>query len=500
MRRVLPLLLLVLLTACAGADKAAPAKKKDDPFYLKPTTFNALPGWQADNQAEALAAFTRSCARIAKKDAEKSFGPTPIAGSYRDWQAVCAKLPVDASTSPANGQGILRDGTITLTGIVYKNPEEWIIWLNGQKLYPNNLPKEIIDIKVEKDSAHIKWFDKKLYGVIAVTVRPNQQYDIETGLTQSIPMSARSFFESEFTPYEISDAEDRDGLFTGYYEPVLRGSLTKHDKYLVPLYARPDDLITVNLGDFKPELKGETITGRVNKDKLVPYFTRADIEKGAIKDEEKKIVWVDSAVDAFFLHIQGSGQVQMEDGTVLRVGYAAQNGHAYTAIGKSLLEKKELQPGNVSMQSIRQWLETHPDRAAEIMNINESYVFFRKLEGDGPLGAEGVALTPGRSLAIDKKKFPYGAPVFIDAAAPEGEGKLQRLMIAQDTGGAIRGAVRGDFFWGAGEQAAHNAGIMKSKGQAYLLLPKTATVPPEYAPRPWWMKADARAKAFTYND
>ena len=152
------------------------------------------------------------------------------------------------------------------------------------------------------------------------------------------------------------------------------------------------------------------------------------------------------------------------------------------------------------MQSIRAWLETHPDKAADVMNINESYVFFRKLDGDGPLGAEGVALTPKRSMAVDRKKLPYGAPVFIDAAAPEGEGRLQQLMVVQDTGGAIKGAVRGDFFWGAGDEAAHNAGIMKSAGQAYILLPKTVTVPAKYAPRPWWMKADGRNADFTYNN
>lgn len=290
---------------------------------------------------------------------------------------------------------------------------------------------------------------------------------------------ARRFFEENFTPYAVSDGKSRDGLFTGYYEPTLRGSLEKKPPYLIPLYSRPDDLITVNLGDFKPSLKGETIMGRVQGENLVPYYTRAEIEKGAI-DQKPKIVWVDNAVDAFFLHIQGSGVVQMEDGSALQVGYAAQNGQTYYAIGQELIKRGELTKENVSMQSIRAWLESHPDQAPEVMNLNASYIFFRALEGEGPLGAEGVALTPGRSLAVDRKKIPYGVPIFLDADysfAAESAARIQRLMVAQDTGGAITGVVRGDFFWGAGDDAAHKAGLMKSKGVFYVLLPKSVTPP-----------------------
>ncbi len=290
--------------------------------------------------------------------------------------------------------------------------------------------------------------------------------------------AARKFFEDNFTPYSVSNDTGPDGLFTGYYEPLLRGSLEKKPPYLIPIYSRPDDLITVNLGDFKPSLKGETIMGRVVGENLVPYFARADIEKGAI-DQKPKIVWVDNAVDAFFLHIQGSGVVQMEDGTTLQVGYAAQNGQTYYAIGQELIKRGELTKDNVSMQNIRAWLESHPDQAADVMNLNASYVFFRPLDGDGPLGAQGVALTPGRSLAVDRKKIPYGVPVWLDAESPDKTGRLQRLMVAQDTGGAITGAVRGDFFWGAGDEATHNAGIMKSAGRFYILLPKSVTVPPD---------------------
>lgn len=284
----------------------------------------------------------------------------------------------------------------------------------------------------------------------------------------------RRFIEEHFTPYAVAGRDGRDGLFTGYYEPTLRGALEKKPPYLIPLYSRPDDLITVNLGDFKPSLKGETVMGRVVGENLVPYYTRADIEKGAI-DQKPKVVWVDNAVDAFFLHIQGSGLVMMDDGSMMRVGYAAQNGQTYYAIGQELIKRGELTKENVSMQAIRAWLEMHADQAPEVMNLNASYIFFRALEGDGPLGAEGVALTPGRSLAVDRKKIPYGVPVWLNAESPQKENNLQRLMVAQDTGGAINGVVRGDFFWGAGDEAAHNAGLMKSKGQFYILLPKNIT-------------------------
>ncbi len=290
--------------------------------------------------------------------------------------------------------------------------------------------------------------------------------------------TARAFFEAQFTPYLVSGDKGPEGLFTGYYQPLLRGSLEKKAPYLTPLYARPDDLVSVNLGDFSEDLKGKTIQGRVVGQNLTPYFDRSEIEKGALdKAQVPSVVWVDDPIDAFFLHIQGSGLVMLEDGSELQVGYAAQNGRTYHAIGKTLIERGVLSKEDVSMQSIRQWLEQNPTEAADLMNLNPSYVFFRRLEGAGPLGAQGVALTPGRSLAVDRRHLPYGLPVFLDAEEPDNQGRLQRLMIAQDTGGAIKGVVRGDYFWGAGETAADKAGRMKSKGRYYVLVPKHITVP-----------------------
>jgi len=300
---------------------------------------------------------------------------------------------------------------------------------------------------------------------------------------------ARQFFQDNFTPYEVWGEKGREGLFTGYYEPTLRGSRKKHGKFRIPIYSRPNDLISVHLGDFRPALKGETVMGRVAGKKLVPYYRRAEIEKGALKKQRKEIVWVDSAVDAFFLHIQGSGQIVLDNHKAQRVGYAAENGQPYVAIGRELVRSGALTKEDVSMQSIRDWLERHPDEAAAVMDLNTSYIFFNKLKNEGgPLGAEGLPLTPRRSLAVDRRKIPYGIPLWLGAEEPDGEGCLQRLMVAQDTGGAIAGAVRGDFFWGAGEEAAHKAGLMKSRGHSWILLPKSVAVPKEKLRRPWWMR------------
>jgi membrane-bound lytic murein transglycosylase A len=223
-------------------------------------------------------------------------------------------------------------------------------------------------------------------------------------------------------------------------------------------------------------MKGERIAGRVIDGRLRPYEDRARIEGGALKGRDLEMVWVDDAVDAFFLHIQGSGRVVMEDGSVMRVGYAGQNGHPYVAVGRELIARGVLTKENVSMQSIREWLRANPGEAAGLMNKNPSFVFFRPLDGEGPQGAQGVALTPGRSLAVDRSFVPYGLPVWLDAQDPlDGAARLRRLMVAQDTGGAIRGPVRGDVFWGHGDDAELRAGKMKSPGRYHLLIPRTVT-------------------------
>lgn len=293
-------------------------------------------------------------------------------------------------------------------------------------------------------------------------------------LTNTDNQSIRQFVENNFDPYRVTIEDREDGLFTGYYEASLNGSLTKKEKYNVPLLARPTDLVSVNLGEFSDELKGKKIAGRVVGNNLKPYEDRAAIEQGNLPaSQTNPICWVDSAADAFFLHIQGSGAISLPDGKMLRVGYDGQNGHDYTAIGKVLIERGELTKENVSMQSIRAWLKNNPDKAQELMWQNKSYIFFRKLDANAPIGAEGVELTSNRSLAVDSAIWPYGLPIYIDAEHPSNNEKpIQRLMMAQDTGGAIKGAIRGDVFWGYGENAAHNAGLMQSRGNMWVLLPK----------------------------
>ena len=283
----------------------------------------------------------------------------------------------------------------------------------------------------------------------------------------------KQFFEQNFTPYQISDGNNPIGLFTGYYEASLKGSPTKTERYNIPLHKRPDDLVMVHLGQFREELKGIRIAGRVVNGTLKPYEERAEIISGNWPHNDKILLWVDSAVDAFFVQIQGSGIVEMENGKIMRIGYAGQNGHPYYAIGRELIKIGALTKENISMQSIRKWLEDNPEKADKIMNKNKSYVFFREIKGDGPIGAQGVALTPDRSLAIDRTLISYGLPLWVDIENPEeGQENMRKIMITQDTGGAINGAVRGDFFWGHGDKAELLAGKMKSQGRYWVLLPK----------------------------
>ena len=289
--------------------------------------------------------------------------------------------------------------------------------------------------------------------------------------------AVRSYLEAFFQPYEVREGKSGTGLFTGYYEASLKGSRTQSEHFRHPLHARPDDLVMVNLGEFRKDLGNVRIAGRVSGGKLKPYEERADIVTGNWPHDDKVLIWVDDPIDAFFAQIQGSAVVELEDGSVTRIGYAGQNGHAYYAIGRELIKRGHLAKEHVSLQSIRQWLNSNPGEADEVMNTNRSYVFFSERNGaEGPLGGQGVPLTAERSLAIDHSIIPYGVPIWVDitGAAPAG-GDLRRLMIAQDTGGAIRGAVRGDFFWGYGDRAEAIAGRMNAQGRYWLLLPKAAS-------------------------
>ncbi len=292
---------------------------------------------------------------------------------------------------------------------------------------------------------------------------------------------ARSFFEAHFVPY-LATADGRpEGLFTGYFEIELNGSWLRKGVYTTPIYERPPELVDANLGDFDKDLKGKRLSGKVVGGRFVPFDDRAAIEAGALAGRGLEMIWIDSPIDAFFLHVQGSGRVIMDDGSIVRIGFAARNGHAYRSIGKTLIDMGELSRERVSMQSIRAWLGDHPDKAAALMASNPSFIFFRVVDGalkslgreQGPIGAQGVPLTPGRSLAVDRRYLSLGIPIWLDTTDPVDPGApLRRLVIAQDTGSAIKGPVRGDLFWGFGADAATRAGLMKQPGHYFLLLPR----------------------------
>ncbi len=341
----------------------------------------------------------------------------------------------------------------------------------------------------------------------------------------------RAFFESSFDPYRITtDTGSDTGLATGYYEPVMKGSYEKQGVYQTPMYAVPKDLLDVDFVSQYPKLKGVRVRGKLvqnsnpskgcpedllamdlfgaypklvgltmwgrlvdrkvipygkaipagctttgTRQKVVPYETRGEIEStGKLKGQE--ILYVDDVIDGFFLEIQGSGRINLPDGKTVRLAYANQNGRPYRSIGHYLINKGELKSGQASAQQIKKWVRAHPDRQNEVLAANPSYVFFReeklKDPNEGPKGSQGVPLTPGRSIAVDRKYVPMGTPVFLDTTMPNTTTPLRRLVMAQDTGGAIAGPVRADFFWGWGKEAGSQAGKMKQKLKVWLLLPK----------------------------
>lgn len=406
------------------------ARKFSDEDYGPPTpgyrfvSFEDIPGWRQDDPTLALEAFVRSCAKFETQDRKAPANPmenlslsdpsVTFSGTVADWLRPCAEaraLIVSAYAGPANRRGAFR-----------------------------------------------------------------------------------SFFEFHFQPVEIFSVRDplpdgrarragprvdHEGRFTGYFEPVYHASHEATPSHTAPVLPRPDDLVEVDLGLFRDDLKGERIAGRVENGRLHPYEERSGIESHATQNA---LAWLDPN-DLFFLQIQGSGRLVFDDGSVMRVGYAGQNGHPYTAIGRVLVERGAMPLEEVTMQSIRDWLADAPsDAADDLRDENASYVFFKPLEtvdpALGPLGAQGAPLTPGRSLAVDRRYHTLGAPVWIDIEPPEnatagtGNKPIRRLVIAQDTGGAIRGPLRGDIFWGSGEEAAAIAGAMNARGSMTVLLPR----------------------------
>lgn len=295
-------------------------------------------------------------------------------------------------------------------------------------------------------------------------------------LETSSNKKVKAYFQKWFTPVEFFDRKPVRGLFTGYYMPLLHGSLTKTADYNVPIYGLPNNLVTVNLGLFDPTLKSRRIIGRKKGHQILPFYTREEINHDAIAKFTPVIAWISSKIDRSFLEIQGSGIIKLTSGEQFVVGYAAENGARYTPVAKVLIDQGVMTKDNASMQHIRKYLEAHPDQLDPVLNQNKSFVFFSVLQKEAALGAQGVALTPGYSLAIDRKWVPLGAPIWLNTSRPDQQSDkqkvFQRLMIAQDTGGAIRGVVRGDVYWGAGERATSIAGKMKNRGHYWLLLPR----------------------------
>lgn len=391
-------------------------------FAFEFQKFSEIENWRQDNQAAAIPAFLRSCERLdalpddAPANSQEALGPrfegVSVAGTASDWRAACAGA---------------RD-------VAARN---------------------FSDEEARGDAARA-FFEQHFRLLRIIGVRP-----------------PRPDGRAPFREPLIRD----EGLFTGYFEPVYEASPAPTATFSAPVLARPENLVMVELGDFRKELAGQRIAGFITDGRLVPYADHRSINAGALGEDALPIAWLDPN-DLFFMQVQGSGRLKFADGREMRVGYAAQNGHPYAAIGKTLVDRGAMKLEDVSMQSIRNWLvNASPDAARAVRETNPSYVFFREITdlpnpALGPLGAQGAQLTEGRSLAVDRRYHALGAPVWVAIPGVEGESSpLMRLFIAQDTGGAIRGPVRGDIYFGAGAEAAEIAGRFRSEGRMSVLVP-----------------------------
>ena len=286
---------------------------------------------------------------------------------------------------------------------------------------------------------------------------------------------AKMFYEKWFTPHPVyAIGGTRKGLITGYYEPLLFGSLKKTEHFKFPIYQRPQDLLTIDVSDVYPELQGKRVRGRLDGTTVISYHNRATLDSNPQLLTGNELVWVDDPVALFFLHVQGSGRVQLPDGTIMGIGYADQNGHPYKSIGRELIDMGELDKDDVNLFSIRRWLQDNPTQVRALFERNPSYIFFttRSVLEDGPYGSLNVPLVAERTIAVDRSVIPLGLPVWLETTVPDSKEPYNRLVLAQDTGGAIKGHVRADLFWGQGPHAEHMAGLMKEEGRLYVLKPK----------------------------
>ena len=303
--------------------------------------------------------------------------------------------------------------------------------------------------------------------------------DIARPIAGADESTARQFFEATFAPYALISSEGSEsGLITGYYEPIIDGSRTPGALTRYPIFGIPDDLVVVDLGAVNPDVRNMRLRGRLEGRRVIPYFSRAEIESRGNAFAAPVIAWTADPVELFFLQIQGSGQIRLEGNERIRIGYADQNGHPFRSLGRYLVERGELTLEQASMQGIKAWAAANPARLQDALNQNPSYVFFRELPvEEGPIGALGIALTPQYSIAVDRRFVPLGAPVYLATSYPLSQQPLERLMVAQDTGGAIRGVVRADFFWGSGAEAGALAGRMRQQGRMWLLWPRGEALP-----------------------
>lgn len=283
-------------------------------------------------------------------------------------------------------------------------------------------------------------------------------------------LELRKFIEDNFTPFLVLDDGNADGKFTSYYESQINASFHKHGKYIYPVYGRPYDLIEINLKDFDKNLPDKRLVGRICKQKMIPYFERAEIENKGI--QAPVLMWGDNLTDIHIMQIQGSAVAYMDNGEKIRVGYADNNGLPFRGIGSILLQNNLLPPGKANMIEIKKWLNQNPDEAKKYMQQNQRFIFHRIVKESGPVGAFGVPLQGGRSMAVDKDIIPLGSLMWLSTKTPDGQA-LNKLVAAQDIGSAIKGAVRGDYFWGSGgDEVLAAAGSMNSAGRYYILIPK----------------------------
>ena len=398
----------------------------------------------------------------------------------RTWRLFCAGLLALGLAACGEEAEEAPDKPVAEVEIETAEPAPGVLALDALPGWQDDTLQEALPAMLRSCARLLRGADDRvlgpdaLAGSVADWREPCARFAAIAELPESARASAlRAYLDEAFVARTVEGPDGPQGKITGYYEPLLRGARAPDETFRWPLYGRPDDLVRARLGRFDKELAGKTVMGRVGEGgELLPYFSRAEIDGGALAGRGLEIFWLDDPVALFLLHIQGSGRVRLPDGDTVGVGFAASNGLAYTGIGRVMIDEGLIEPGQGSIQGLRAWLHENPEKGREIMQRNARYIFFADTGSGGPYGAQGVTLTDGRSLAVDTKYLPLGVPLWLDTYWPASERSLQRLVVAQDKGAAIKGQVRGDLYWGTGEAALEQAGRMNEPGRYYILLPK----------------------------